>query len=118
MTSHSEVERMYMLSNEAFSPSWGALSPSWEFLESEPDLRLLTYDELIHRTGLNRKTIDEWRNNWGFPYIQQDDHCQIYFPVGEIKRWIRSRVKQSASKSDEPDRDDVVGEIQEQSILQ
>ena len=110
---------MYMLSNEALSPSWGALSPSWEFLETESDLRLLTYDELIHRTGLNRKTIDEWRNNWGFPYIQQNDHCQIYFPVGEIKEWVKKRVEdQRSSDQAQQNRDQLVDEIEGTSVIQ
>lgn len=87
-------------------------------LSGMSDLKLLTHDELEELTGLSRKTIDEWRRNWGFPYIQQDDNCQIYFPVGEIKEWIRERVSQQQNDLDEEDRDNLVGQIQNQSILE
>lgn len=83
-------------------------------LGSLPDLKLLTYEELEELTGLSRKTIDEWRKNWDFPYIQRDKHCQIYFPVGEIRDWLQDRVEQQKKMKKS---DDVVEDIKSQSIL-
>jgi predicted DNA-binding transcriptional regulator AlpA len=82
-------------------------------LGSVRDLKLLTYAELEKLTGLSRKTIDDWKDNWGLPYIQKDKHCQIYFPVGPIKSWIREKIdNQSVGKESE-----VTNEIWDEEIL-
>lgn len=83
-------------------------------LQQREDLELLDYDQLLELTGLSRKTVERWRREWGFPYIQQDEGCQIYFPVGPVKKWIQDRVQ----PTDETTRGELADDIRNQEILE